>query len=190
MLRAPYTISAIRSELCSICASVSLILHLCISLNISNGGMTLYNDCSRAQKLLNSSSRQFKRFLQDDYDIINETRSLVKELKTHIAFSLAWVKGHYSAKKEVHHHMNDQAHDLAVAALKVTHNHPSEVPPPSSLVTIRSHFTLTSRWQAILQEQVHAEPLRKTICKNSRWTDDQFHMVDWAALHTCLKKLL
>jgi hypothetical protein len=74
-----------------------------------------------------------------------------------------------------------------VAALKVPNHSLSEIPPPSLLVTLRSHFTLTSRWQAILQEQAHAEPLRLTICKNNRWTDEQFDMVDWAALHTCLK---
>ena len=83
--------------------------------------------------------------------------------------------------------MNDQAHELMVSALSVSHNQLSEVPPPSSLVTIRSGYTLTLWWKAILQEQLHAEPLHNTICSNNCWTDDQFDMVDWAALQTCLK---
>jgi hypothetical protein len=67
--------------------------------------------------------------------------------------------------------MNDQAHDLAVEALRASHNQLSEVPPPSSLITEQSDHAITSWWQAILQEQVHAEPLRQTICKNNRWTE-------------------
>jgi hypothetical protein len=39
--------------------------------------------------------------------------------------------------------MNDQAHELMVSALSVSHNQLSEVPPPSSLVTIQSGYTLT-----------------------------------------------
>jgi glutaredoxin len=152
------------------------------------GSITLYNDCSRALKALNSSSRKFKRFLQDDYDIISETRNLIEDIKKRITFSLVWVKGHYSGKKDTQHLMNDHAHDLAVAALKVSSQQLSECPPPSELVTLHSQISLTSRWQAILQEQAHAEPLRLTICKNNCWTDDQFDMVDWAALHTCLTK--
>jgi hypothetical protein len=132
----PSQFSAIWLDLSSINASVGFIFNLCLSLNITNGSLTLYNDCSKAQKVLNSSSRKFKRFLQDDYDIIYETQTLIQKIKTYITFSLVWVKGHYSGKKEVQHLMNDQAHDIAVAALREPHNKLSEVPPPSSLITV------------------------------------------------------
>jgi hypothetical protein len=152
-----------------------------------NGSVILYNDCSKAHKALQSSSRKFKRYLQDDYDIIHETRTIMDKLKTYSTLSLVWVKGHYSGKKEVQHLMNEQAHDLAVAALRAPHKTLSEVPPPSSLVILRQGHVITSQWQTILQEHAHAEPLRQTICKNNHWTEDQFDMVDWAALHSCLK---
>jgi hypothetical protein len=109
------------------------------------------------------------------------------KLKTYSTLSLVWVKGHYSGKKEVQHLMNEQAHDLAVAALRAPHKTFSEVSPPSSLVILRQGHVIMSHWQAILQEHAHAEPLRQTICKNNHWTEDQFDMVDWAALNSCLK---
>jgi hypothetical protein len=69
----PSQLSAIRSKLCSINAAVCLILNLCVSLNITRGFFTLYNNCSKALKLLSSTSRKFKCFLNDDYDVVCET---------------------------------------------------------------------------------------------------------------------
>jgi len=180
--------SAIRAELISINASVFLLLNVCSSLAISGGSITLYNDCTKAHKLLKNSSRKFKWLLVDDYDVILETREAIKKLSKLTNFSLLWVKSHYSGKdKAIQHCLNDDAHKMAVSALSTRHPL-SDDPPPSSLVTLRCGFNITSKWQALVQERVHSDPIRDTTCKNCKWTEDSFHLVDWAALKTCLQR--
>jgi hypothetical protein len=64
-----------------------------------------------------------------------------------------------------------------------------DIPPPSSLVCLKGSHSLTSKWQSILQESAHSAPLRKTICKYSSWSDEQFDMVDWMAMKSCLQRV-
>jgi hypothetical protein len=77
--------------------------------------------------------------------------------------------------------MNEEAHQLAKSVLVTTQHQFSDIAPPSSLITLKSCYSLTSKWHATLQEQAHADSLHQTIYKNSKWSEDQFNMVDWAA---------
>jgi hypothetical protein len=84
--------------------------------------------------------------------------------------------------------MNEEAHRLATSSLSSTQNHHADISPPSTLITLRGECIFMSKWQSILQERAHAEALRQTICRNNKWCDDQFDMVDWAALKGFLKR--
>jgi hypothetical protein len=179
--------SAYRSELVSINAATYLILQLCVTEQVTGGSFILYNNCSKAQKSINSSSWKFKRYTQDDFDVISETQNTINRLRQLTSFTMAWVKGHFSGEKEIQHIMNEEAHRLAVSALSLTKTDTSTTPPPTSLVTLRVDHPLTSKGQAILKERANAVSLRKMICKNTNWSKDQFDMVDWAALQSCLK---
>ena len=183
-------LSPTRFELCDINTMVCLLYCLCPTCGISGGSITPYNDCLKAHKQVNASSRKFKCFLEVDYNVINKIRGLIKRLRNHMSFSLVWVKGHYSGqKREIQHDMNDEVLQLATSALAATRHQFSDIAPPSSLITLRSCDSLTSKWQATLQEQAHADSLHQTIYKNSKWSEDQFHMVDWTALKSFLHRL-
>jgi hypothetical protein len=57
-----------------------------------------------------------------------------------------------------------------------------DIIPPSSLVSQCAAHTLTSKWQATIQEVAHCTALDDTIFKNVLWSTSKFEMVDWAAL--------
>jgi len=84
--------------------------------------------------------------------------------------------------------MNEEAHRFATSSLSFSQNHPADISPPSTLITLKGECAFTSKWQSILQERAHAEALWQTICRNNKWCDDQFDMVDWAALKGFLKR--
>jgi len=53
---------------------------------------------------------------------------------------------------------------------------------PTSLVDLRNDHILTSKWHTMVQESAQWQ----TICKRNSWVEDQFDMVGWSALKTCL----
>jgi hypothetical protein len=182
--------SAIRSELSGISASIYLLLFILSKSSVKGGSITLYNDCAKALKYIHNPGRKFKRFLMDDYDLLNEIRTTIHALRQLATVNLLWVKGHYSGKnREPQHDLNEEAHSLAITALSLVSQSPIDISPPSSLADIHLEYTLTSNWQNTIRELVHSEPLRRSICKESGWSEDQFHMVDWAALHHSLRKV-
>jgi len=73
--------SDLHSELCSINAAVKLFLYICSKFGEETGSVTLYNDCKKAHKLLLHPGRKFRQFLEDNYDILSETRSVIKDLR-------------------------------------------------------------------------------------------------------------
>lgn len=184
----PTHMSALRAELCSINAATKLCHYVCSTYKITDGSNTLYNDCKKAHKLIKLPGRKFRRFLVDDYDIIQEIKQILQELQSMVSFQLLWVKGHYSGtNREIQHNLNEEAHSLAPTALsKYT---TLDASPPSSVVELSCGFTITSRWQATIQELAHSEDLCKTICKNARWSTDTFNEVDWVALKISMNRL-
>jgi len=188
--RHPYHRSALRAELSGLIASTYLLLSLCRSGSIKEGSVILYNDCAKAHKLINKPGRKFMRFLVDEYDLITEVHQNIHDLSSYVSFQLVWVKSHYTGKdRGIQHDLNDSAHDLAVAGLSLHGQSTSDIAPPSSLVELCSDHILSSKWQKMVQEAAHSEPLRQTICKRLSWTEDQFDMVNWRALKTCLSRM-
>ncbi len=111
---APVNQSAQRTELCSIVVTLHLISTICNHYQLYSGSVTIYNDCSKAIKLICSPERKFKRFLIDNYDLVHEAQSLLLSIRKHININLSWVKGHYSGKKrEIQCDLNDLVHKLA-----------------------------------------------------------------------------
>lgn len=154
----PSQFSAIRSEYVSINASVFLLLSVCSSLSISGGSVILYNDCSKAHKQIYSRSKKFKRYIEDEYDVLTGTWEVIRHLEAITSFSLVWVKGHYSRKdRSIQHDLNDAAHQLAAPALGSTQTPFLDASPPTAIVTLRCDFTLSSKWQAWVQERSHAD---------------------------------
>ncbi len=130
-----------RLELCSINASLSLLLSICISHNITSGSLTLFNDCKKAHKLLLKPGRKFKRFLLDDYDLLVETRTVLQDLWARDSLDLQWVKSHYNRKqREIQHDLNNEAHWLATSCLSEVSQ--LDDSPPSSLVTLNHGHSL------------------------------------------------
>jgi len=182
--------SAHRSELCSIVATLQLLHSVVSHFQLTSGSISLFNDCSKALICITQPGRKFKRFLTDDYDLINESCHIIKRLQLSTSFTLSWVKGHFSGKRrEPQHDLNAIAQNLAVSALTLVPQESPDISPPSSLVDLRRGNILTSQWRAVIQEAVHADLLRDTILRNASWSDDQFDMVDWEALRMYLKGL-
>jgi hypothetical protein len=120
--------------------------------------MILYNDCSKACKQIYSRSKKFKRYIEDEYDVLTGTWEVIRHLEAITSFSLVWVKGHYSRKdRSIQHDLNDAAHQLAAPALGSTQTPFLDASPPTAIVTLRCDFTLSSKWQAWVQERSHAD---------------------------------
>ncbi len=180
--------AAIRSELCSLAATTYLILHRLVKLGVHSGSLTLYNDCSKAIKYINHPGRKFNRFLLDDYDLLSEIHTTINRIQQRVSFKLLWVKGHFTGKnREPQHDLNAEAHTLAKSALSIVDQSSVDIPPPSSLAYLQLGHILTSAWHQTIRKAAHSDQLQHTICKRSGWSDDQFYMVDWEALHSCLK---
>lgn len=168
-------------------ASVFLLITLCDQYQIDSS-VILYNDSTKVQKLINHPGRELKRFLEDDYDLLAEIRTILQRLCTCIYFSSTWVKGHYKgSNREIQHDLNEAAHSLAVAALPSPSQGFHCVAPPTSLIALSHHHSITSNWQTILRVKAHLAHLCKTICKQTSWTDAQFEMMDWEAMKICLQ---
>jgi ribonuclease HI len=177
-----------RAELCSLMATTYLLLQIINKHGITNGSIDLYNDSSKAIKLINHPGRKFKRFLLDDYDLLCEIRTSIQSIQRQVSFKLKWVKGHFTGKqKEFQHDLNAEAHNLAKTALSTVDQSSVDVSPPTSLAVLWLGHTLTSNWQQTIREIAHSEKLRHTICKTSAWSEDHFHMVDWESLLAALK---
>jgi len=85
------------------------------------------------------------------------------------------------------HILNEEAHKLATSFVVQEMHLNKDILPPSSLATLQHNYSLTSNWQHIVTEITHKENLRLTICKNAKWSEAQFQMVDWAAMYNHLK---
>jgi hypothetical protein len=184
----PDHLSARRAELSGIAASVFLLHTICLQHQIANGSVILYNNSTKVQKLINHPGRKFKHFLEDDCDLLAEIRTNMQQLRHSVNLSLIWVKGHYKRNnREIQHDLNDATHSLAVAALPSSSQDFCCVAPPTSLIDLKHHHSLTSNWQAILRETAHLAPLHHANCKQTSWMTEQFDMVDWDAMKLCLK---
>jgi len=134
-------------------------------------------------KLINNPGWKFKRFLADDYDLLNEACHLLASLQRHISVTIHWVKGHYKgAKHELQHILNEEAHHLAHSYEQPPSVLPINVAPPSSLISLHCDFSITSKWKAFVNTEAHKMALQAMICKNTSRPDRQFNMVDWPAL--------
>jgi ribonuclease HI len=123
--------SAIRAELISITASTYLLLSLLSKFGVTGGSLSLYNDCSKALKLINQQGHKFKRFLINDYDLINEIRTTLHHVRSSVSIQLLWVKGHYSGKnREPQHDLNADARSLATSGLAIASQSSVDISPP------------------------------------------------------------
>lgn len=115
-------LSAVRAELSSKKVTLHIMYTTCLHCNVTNGSALLqifYNDCLKALRLINSPGRKLKRFLADDYDLLNEPCTLLASLQQQISVSLLGVKGHYNGtKREIQHDLNAEAHHILHSFLK------------------------------------------------------------------------
>lgn len=66
----------------------------------SKGGYHIFCDCQSAlNQLWRNTYSGLKDFLAPDYDLLNEGRSLYKQLKEVITVTLSWVRGHHKGEK-------------------------------------------------------------------------------------------
>jgi hypothetical protein len=124
-------------------------------------------------------------FLNPDSDLVQEAIQLIKIIPINV--SLQWVEGHYSGDSPtLAQRLNQRAHKLAKSYLK----HPDPLfipstkvlPPPSETVYISfENSNITSKLSTLTRQQLHTEPLIKTICKNTKWSKETFNSVDWEA---------
>ena len=71
------TVSPIRSELCSIMATLFLLDTLREEFSIRSGSVKIYKGCSKADELINNPGMKFKRNLENNNDLHNESRMLL-----------------------------------------------------------------------------------------------------------------
>jgi hypothetical protein len=186
----PPFLSAQRAELCSITASLCILQLLCETFVTTAYSITIYNNCSKALKLINKSGRKFKRFLADAFDLHQESRVLLSQIRNLNTVGLAWVKGYYTGKeRRLEHDLNQEAHHLATSFTPSPCFQQADDLPPSSTAFLILTAHLNSKWQATMSERLHSIAIEKNICKNSSWTSKQFNMIDWKALHQCLEGL-
>jgi hypothetical protein len=163
----PPFLSAQQAKLCSITASLRILQLLCETFVTTACSITIYNDCSKALKLINKPGRKFKRFLADDFDLHQESRVLLSQIRNLNTVGLAWFKGHYTGKeRRLEHDLNQEAHHLATSFTPSPGFQQADVLPPSSTASLILTAHLTSKWQATICERLHSVAIEKTICKN------------------------
>ncbi len=156
--------------------------------------MTIYCDSKSAlNQFLRPNYGSIKDYLVADYDLLNEGRSLYKQLKDFTDISLTWVKGHHSGKKMIQHKLNEDAHHLAYnfIAKDQGYYNPSttSIDPPSAEISILFNgSTLTSKISSFLRDQLTSGPLQSMICKAENWTSNEFLKVDWESYKKALQQ--
>ena len=151
--------------------------------------ISVYNNSSKAIKLITNPGRKFKIFLSDDFDLHNEARDILSKLRLHNTINLQWVNSNSSNyNRGLGYGLIQEAHRTATFFLP-SHTIHHDMLPPSCIVSLSQSSRLTSHWKAILSESAHSPALQQTIYKNSKWSDDMFNVVDRPALQRCLSGL-
>jgi len=179
--------NAYRAELQGILAAL-LTLQWMEETHQGDGTATLYTDC---QKALQNSIKQgplgIKDATQDEYDIILAIRTIRQQLR--IKLTPLWTPGHQeTANSRGEQVRNASAHALAVRRL----HSPLSSPYDDNYV---AHQIITACYNSIpitsgLPQQVtsniHYLPLKQKILRDTKWSEETFNLVDWAAHHSAL----
>jgi len=178
-----------RANLCSIATSFHILHSICSVLDMRGCSISVYNNSSKAIKLITNPGRKFKIFLSDDFDLHNEARDILSKLRLHNTINLQWVNSNSSNyNRGLGYGLIQEAHRTATFFLP-SHTIHHDMLPPSCIVSLSQSSRLTSHWKAILSESAHSPALQQTIYKNSKWSDDMFNVVDRPALQRCLSGL-
>lgn len=179
----PSLLSSYRAELSGILGTLYIISRVCLYYNVTQGNFKLY--CNNKGALKNAFSpipSGITPYLQTDHnlmELICSTLAVMPFIVSH-----EWVKGHYTGKKkELKHHLNYHADDLAGSFQKnQTPHYTTRIPlrPPDYRVRlIHDGSVVTSKLSTLLVTARHNKDFEDHIIKKTQWTKHIFQMVHW-----------
>jgi len=179
--------NAYRAELHGILAAL-LTLQWMEETHPGDGTATLYTDCQKAIKnSLKQGPLGIKDATQDEYDIILAIRTIRHQLRTKLM--PMWTPGHQeTANCRGEQVRNAHAHALAVRRL----HSPVASPYDDNYVAhqiITAYYNsnpITSGLPQQVTSNIHYLPLKRKILRDTKWSEETFNSVDWAAHHSAL----
>jgi hypothetical protein len=165
----------------------------CTYSGITEGKVSVYSDCFKAIKTLQTNFQGITKHLIEESDLVMEATSLLQKLPLQV--HLIWVKSHYTGPdRGLPHDLNEEAHSLANTFLYTSNEDykpgPKVIDPPSQEVSIQfENYTLTKGLVTQAKFNFGAMSLQNTIMKQARWDDSTFHGVDWAAYDKAFSRL-
>jgi hypothetical protein len=183
--------NAYRAELHGILAALVTVLWMEEAHPYEFRSATLYSDCQKALKRgLHRGPIGVKDATQDEYDLILAIRHVYTTLKTTI--TPLWTPGHPTkADPRGEQVKNAKAHALAVSRLHNAQETPhcdSYLERPVITVLHRSVIITKGLPQQVIAD-IHYEPLKLKILRDTNWTEDDFNTVDWHSLHRAMLKM-
>jgi ribonuclease HI len=183
--------NAYRAELMGILAALVTIKWVEVEHPGEAGSAVLYSDCQQAiRKSLKVGPIGIKDATQDEYDLILAIHHVNDSIKSEI--KPLWTPGHPSpADPRGEQIRNAQAHALAVKRLHqplATPYDDAYIECPIVTVSHRSTPITKGLPQQVIAD-IHYDPLRKKILKDTGWTEQEMDLVDWNGQHHALLKL-
>jgi hypothetical protein len=182
-----------RSELSGITALLLLLHWICMDQNISSGQVTLFCDNKKSiryifDEALNSPLDQVK----PDMDLIISAKDILRLLPIKVKHE--WVKGHYKGPDRApQHDINELADEVAKdynsqrrRAILLNINN---LLSPCEEVALQSEdVVITSNMKKVIEDNIHLDPLKEKIMRDTRWSESTFQSVDWTIHEQALMK--
>jgi len=179
-----------RLALEGLLAVTFLVAELCRTVATSKGVLTLYCLAKRVTKQLRSLKYEsVTTALLDHYDLFTEFKFQIKSLERYGGIHIKYLD--YGDDKDTSQQYNEVGLLSAIIAdhqdsLSPLPPQPYISPPNDAVTLYYQGKLLVSRVVPTLCFSLYSEALKKTVCKQERWTEVQFDSVDWPALEQAL----
>jgi hypothetical protein len=168
-----------RSELCGLASALYLALWICLDQKIHYGSITfLCNSKCTVNTLRDISQCLPLKHPTNDIDLALECRTIIKNL--HIKTYYNWLPGHKKSD-DVLSKIQRDVHTDAKSHNKITSPSPTVLPPSYEIAIGMQRKIIPTNLKGIVNQVAHETEIRNTIMKNTGWTIQQFHDIDWRA---------